>query len=549
MSARLTFQRQPARGLSIRARLMLLALLAVVPLTVDRVRLLETSRVERLETARTEVINLASRAVESQSELIRSTEAMLRVLTRAAESMIGSDRDCAAALARFATDVPWLTSISIVGADGRVACSSLAAMIGKDLSDREYIHRARQSGGFVLSDYVADRATGAPAVVAAQSTRGAGDFDATVLAAPIDLHWIGRASGAIARRPGAASVLLDGNGIVVATSPERDGMVGNGFTSHPLLTRILVQDDGQTTFTWPDGIRRIIAYARLPGTDSRVVVGLDEREVLSRIDREIGIAYLQLVVVGLLVLLAAWFGGEQLIVHPIRALAQVATRIGRGELDARPTGHKWAAEFIPLVTALADMGSRLSEREHALQSANRHLEELASIDSLSGLANRRSFDAHLEAEWQRAHLSGRPLGLLMIDVDHFKLFNDNYGHVEGDRCLQMIGELLADVATGADFAARYGGEEFSLLMPQTDLRRALHMAERLRADVAALGIVHSAAATRIVTISIGVACLVPTADEPPQSLIEAADAGLYQAKRCGRNRVAAEAPALVPAGA
>jgi diguanylate cyclase (GGDEF)-like protein len=525
---------------------MLLALLAVVPLTVDRVRLLEASRVERLDMARAEVIDLANRAVESQGEMIKSTEAVLRVLTRASETMARSGRDCAASLARFASDVPWLTSISIVGADGRVICSSLAVMMGMDLSDREYIHRARQSGGFVLSDYVVARGIDAPAVIAAQSKRVAGNLDAEVIAAPIDLQWIGRASGAIARRYGAASVLLDGNGIVVATNPERDGIVGKGFTSHPLLTRLLVQEDGQTTFTWPDGIRRIIAYARLPGTDSRVVVGLDEREVLSRIDREIGIAYLQLIVFGLLVLLAAWFGGEQLIVHPIRALAQVATRIGRGELDARPAGHKWAAEFTPLVTALADMGSMLSERELALRSANRHLEELALIDSLSGLANRRSFDAHLDAEWQRAGLSGRPLGLLMIDVDHFKLFNDNYGHVEGDRCLQAIGDLLNAGTDGGDFAARYGGEEFALLMPETHMRRALRLAEELRLAVAALGIAHAAAPDGVVTVSIGVACMVPTAGELPQCLVEAADAGLYLAKRCGRNRVATEAPGLVP---
>jgi diguanylate cyclase (GGDEF)-like protein len=551
MSVRLPIRKKPAlpaRGLSIRARLMLLALLAVVPLTVDRVRLLETSRVERLETARAEVINLAGRAVESQSELLRSSEAVLRVLSRASAFLIGSGRDCAATLTRFATDIPWLTSISVVGSHGRIVCSSLAVMQGKDLSDREYIQRARRSGTFVLSDFVIDGGTGAPAMVAAQSARSDGDLDAHVLAAPIDLHWIGRASGAIAHRHGAASVLLDRAGIVVATNPEREGMVGDGFTSDPVLARMLLQEDGQTIFTWPDGVRRITAYARLPGTDARVVVGLDEGEVLSRIDGEIGIAYLQLALFGLLVLLATWFGGEQLIVHPIHALAQVATRIGRGELSTHPTGHKWAAEFVPLVTALTEAGNKVAARELALRSANRHLEALATIDSLTGLANRRSFDAHLDAEWQRAHLSGRTLGLLMIDVDHFKLFNDNYGHVEGDRCLQAIGDLLNAAAEGDGFAARYGGEEFALLMPETVLRRALQLADTLRRQVVALGVTHSAAPEGAVTVSIGVACLVPGVCEPPQVLIEAADAGLYQAKRCGRNRVATEAPALVPVG-
>jgi diguanylate cyclase (GGDEF)-like protein len=525
---------------------MLLALLAVVPLTLDRVRLLENSRTERLEIARTEVLSLARRAVESESEMIEATRAVLRVASRLYETTAGHPGDCPAALAGVAADVPWILSLVVVGPDDRVACSNLKRLEGLDLSDRAFIRKAREQGGFVLSEQVLDRTNGAPAVIAAQLAPGPGPQGAAILAARIDLRWIGRTSSAIARHAGAAAVLLDGQGTVLAAVPDREEGIGTRFADPSLLTQMLSQAEGQAAMPWSDGERRIGAFARLPGTDSLVVVGLNEYEVLSRIDREIGIAYLQLVMFGLLTLLAAWFGGEQLIVEPIRALTRVAIRIGRGELDARPSGQVWAVEFAPLVSALADMGRQLSERDRELRSANRHLETLASIDCLSGLANRRSFDAHLEAEWQRAALTGRPLGLMMIDVDHFKLFNDNNGHVEGDRCLQMFGGLLANLATGADFAARYGGEEFALLMPETDLAHAMRLAERLRAEVAGLGIVHRAAPAGVVTISVGVACLLPADGEPPRVLIEAADAGLYQAKRTGRNKVATEAPALVP---
>jgi diguanylate cyclase (GGDEF)-like protein len=525
---------------------MLLALLAVVPLTLDRVRQLENSRVERLEIAHNEVISLTRRAVESESEMISATRAVLRMAARLYETTAEPSRDCAAALAGVATDVPWIISLVAIGPDDRIACSNLDGMAGLDVSGRAFVQKVRAQGGFVLSDQTVDRVGGAPAVVAAHLTASSRPKGAIILAARIDLRWIGRASGAIARRAGAAAVLLDGRGAVMAAVPDHEEGVGTRFVDPALLAHMQSQAEGQTAIAWLDGVRRIAAFARLPGTDSLVIIGLDEREVLSRIDREIGIAYLQLVMFGLLTLLAAWFGGEQLIVEPIRALARVATRIGRGELDARPSGQVWATEFTPLVHALADMGLRLSERDRELRSANRHLEALASIDCLSGLANRRSFDAHLEAEWQRAELTRRPLGLMMIDVDHFKLFNDNNGHVEGDRCLQMFGGLLANLATGADFAARYGGEEFALLMPETDLAHAMRLAERLRADVAGLEIAHRAAPEGIVTVSIGVACLVPAAGEPPRVLVEAADAGLYEAKRSGRNRVAAEAPALVP---
>ena len=185
------------------------------------------------------------------------------------------------------------------------------------------------------------------------------------------------------------------------------------------------------------------------------------------------------------------------------------------------------------------MAIKLGERERELRSANRHLEALASIDSLSGLANRRSFDARLEAEWQRAANLKRPIALMMIDVDHFKLFNDNYGHLEGDQCLRVIGETLAAATSHkADLAARYGGEEFVLLLPDTDLadragdRRAAARHGGGARDRAPL---RAAAATS--RSASGSRPHARPATSDPQALIEAADSGLYAAKRHGRNMV------------
>jgi diguanylate cyclase (GGDEF)-like protein len=194
------------------------------------------------------------------------------------------------------------------------------------------------------------------------------------------------------------------------------------------------------------------------------------------------------------------------------------------------------------------MAIKLGERDRELRSANRHLEALASIDSLSGLANRRSFDTRLDAEWRRAANLKRPISLMMIDVDHFKLFNDNYGHLEGDGCLRIIGDTLSAASShNAHFAARYGGEEFVLLLPDTHLGAAFEIAERLRAAVAALTITHRYAPCGYVTISIGVACLTPTDHDSPDVLLEAADGALYAAKRHGRNKVWADQRAMTPA--
>src|SRR5262249_26152763 len=159
---------------------------------------------------------------------------------------------------------------------------------------------------------------------------------------------------------------------------------------------------------------------------------------------------------------------------------------------------------------------KLAEREKYLREANRHLAELASIDFLSGLANRRGFDARLLADWQRAGKLGRPVALLMIDVDCFKQFNDHYGHIEGDVCLRCVGKLVVEAARGEDdLPARYGGEEFALLMPGAHLEQGLAVAERLRRSVEELCIVHASSPCGQVTISVGVAALVPGIGEDP----------------------------------
>jgi diguanylate cyclase (GGDEF)-like protein len=173
---------------------------------------------------------------------------------------------------------------------------------------------------------------------------------------------------------------------------------------------------------------------------------------------------------------------------------------------------------------------------------------LASLDGLTGLANRRGFDRELEREWRQAGEQCRPLALMMIDIDHFKLFNDRYGHVRGDACLRAVGETLSMVTLEeAVLVARYGGEEFALLLPGQDLDRAAALADEARKAVEDLMIAHAEAPCGLVTISIGVESLVPEQDQPTADLVESADGALYAAKRRGRNTVVARVPLLLSA--
>jgi diguanylate cyclase (GGDEF)-like protein len=178
--------------------------------------------------------------------------------------------------------------------------------------------------------------------------------------------------------------------------------------------------------------------------------------------------------------------------------------------------------------------------------AELRVEELAVLDGLTGIANRRRFDAFLEDEWRRAQRLGLPLSLALFDIDFFKRYNDHYGHLAGDECLRLVGKALAHFARRpGDLVARYGGEEFAAIFGNTDRAAACEHAESIRAAIQALNIRHEyATQAGCVTISVGVATLHPDPDMSAAKLIEIADQALYAAKEGGRNRICAGPEAL-----
>jgi diguanylate cyclase (GGDEF)-like protein len=182
---------------------------------------------------------------------------------------------------------------------------------------------------------------------------------------------------------------------------------------------------------------------------------------------------------------------------------------------------------------------RRQDVEASLRAAAERLSTLASTDALTGLGNRRVFEAALDQEWCRAIRQGLPMALLMLDVDFFKAFNDHYGHQAGDQVLKRIAGCMAwSVGRSGDLAARYGGEEFVILLPETDNAGALALADRIREEIEGLDIQHRGSVRGRVTASIGAAAIRPQAADRPDMLVEAADKALYTAKSAGRNRVA-----------
>jgi diguanylate cyclase (GGDEF)-like protein len=233
------------------------------------------------------------------------------------------------------------------------------------------------------------------------------------------------------------------------------------------------------------------------------------------------------------------------IVTPVTHLVKHAELVTAGNYATR-TGIQTRNELAALAAGFNDMSaaieSDIAKREKIeadLLEAKNALEALAHLDGLTNLPNRRHFDDKMETEWRRALRARQPLAVLMMDLDYFKGYNDHYGHGAGDECLKQVSAALArEPVRPGDLVARYGGEEFVAILPATDLEGAHLAAERLRSHVESLALPHERSqAARHVTVSIGCASILPSPENSPASLLEAADRMLYQAKTQGRNRV------------
>jgi diguanylate cyclase (GGDEF)-like protein len=231
--------------------------------------------------------------------------------------------------------------------------------------------------------------------------------------------------------------------------------------------------------------------------------------------------------------------GEQLEVLEFRLLSRSGQVL---DVEGTCTTSREHGQIVEICACLrnvtlrkrAERSADLYRRE--LEHANAQLRSLSITDPLTHLYNRRFFQQKLEEEYERSRRYGTPLALLLIDVDHFKLFNDTYGHLAGDSVLCNVADLLRDAARQCDIVARYGGEEFSVLSPLTNLEDAFQLAERLRQAIAGgpwLG--------RSVSVSIGVACT-NHGQPDPANLIHLADEALYASKQHGRNRTTALSP-------
>jgi hypothetical protein len=327
--------------LGIRARLALLALILVAPLMLERARSLEDARSKEVAAAAAEFANLAQHSADAQQEVISSVETVLKSAAYIRASVGGIGRSCDILRASLPTNLPWIRTLLIVGGDGRVQCSTNNVFVGLDVSDRAYFKKARETHEIVFSDYLFARITNNPVVMAAYPVSAISDDSDSVILAGVNLDWMSKIMSNLGGRPGISAVLVDSTGTVLAAPADQGSMIGHSLDTIPLLSAIaetaLDSDhpQGSLSFVAADGSHRMVSFARIAGTESRLIVSIDEARVSAAINRDIRTAYLQLGFVSLFVLLGALIAAEKLIIGPIEMITSIAKRFGQGDWTAR----------------------------------------------------------------------------------------------------------------------------------------------------------------------------------------------------------------------
>lgn len=225
----------------------------------------------------------------------------------------------------------------------------------------------------------------------------------------------------------------------------------------------------------------------------------------------------------------------------------VAISIPFGTTSSKFFNHKMRTLLLREAEK-SDLVQQLEAANQEMAVINRHLEALAGTDALTDVANRRTFDLAAAKEWRRLSREAAPMAMILLDVDHFKKYNDRYGHPAGDACLRTVAAAAgSEVCRPGDLLARYGGEEFVVILPATLPAGALVVAEQIRLAVMNRQLAHDAAPLGYVTVSVGVAVMWPDERSVVEQLTARADAALYMAKRSGRNRVYEVGPSVEPA--
>jgi len=335
--------------------------------------------------------------------------------------------------------------------------------------------------------------------------------------------------------------VVDRNGVVLLRHPALAERIGQKLQNPQVMRTVLSGNSGIFQVKATDGAERLWAYETIADNPDgvnalRVVVSRPLSAIFAGANRAFVRDLLGLVAATGLLLIAAWYGAEIFLLRNLRKLLDTARRVHGGDLTARTGLSAEGEEISHLGSAFDEMAQALQDRDVKLQQALRESHELATTDPLTGLHNRRYLWDLMGREMARAGRSGKPIAAILMDIDHFKRFNDTWGHEAGDLVLKRVADVLRANVRGSDIACRYGGEELAVILPEATLEVAVGRAEAIRRGVAALRLEHDGRPLDTITASLGVA-VYPQHASDAEALLRAADEAMYEAKRAGRNRV------------
>jgi diguanylate cyclase (GGDEF)-like protein len=426
--------------------------------------------------------------------------------------------------------------LALIDPRGKTVASSAGQLSAVKLPDK-WLGPA-QSGKPIIGEPYQDNTLQKAVMVIGEPIRGAQDRLLGVLVAKINFRTISSILRIYGQGETVELRLMTRQGLLMASS--QSAPMESGNLSEAAVRRLFAREKVPIRYTGPRGNAVIGTLKRVPQLEWGIVAEKDAGKAYLQIIRLRNLTFILVTAVLLAIGLCAYFLGLAM-VRPLGLLTRGASRVSAGDLEVdvpvrtRSEIGYLTEVFNHMVARLRQGREELANANEALREKNKELEKLSTTDSLTGLFNRKHLMEKLNLELGRSARYQHDFTLLIIDIDHFKRYNDTYGHLAGDEVLRRMGAILKESIRKSDYAARYGGEEFIVLLPETGVDAGVQMAERIRRQMAEQEMGSDTNRTNV-TISAGAASF-PDYGEDAETLIRNADEALYEAKRRGRNQI------------
>lgn len=529
---------------SARTRIVLLVFASTLPILGWTLYVGVTQRDEAEAAERRELRQIAKLTAKRPEQALEGVHQLLFAVSGNIDYLMKDFKTCDTYFRKLAAESgDSYRSMGIILPDGDVFCN-IATPNNRpviNVSDRFYFRLAVESKRFSVGEFQVGRASKSPGINLAYPVLNANGSVRAILFVGLNLNALVEPINQPMKELSRVVTLFDRNGIVLAQYPEFSAIVGQKSPNPMVIAQMEKFDHGLFTATDVKGKKRLYAIESAGMNPDgvapiRVVVSTPEEMIFANSNRTLTHLIVGVLVVGLVVLLLAWIGAEVFVVRRFDALLKMAEKVRGGDFRARSGIGGGREELSRLGGALDAMAEELQSRDQQLQEAMHRLNHMAATDQLTGLPNRRYLWEALSAELMRARRKRTSLAVIMLDLDHFKLVNDRWGHEAGDLVLKNVTYAIRAAVRGSDIVARHGGEEFVVVLPEADEDIALARAEAMRKEIARLQLTYGGNSLSTITASIGIA-LSRELQITAEGLVRIADEAMYEAKQSGRNRV------------